>query len=115
MSESRIYNLNEVVLEKIRGDLTTGVFGHSLIPSGFSSVKAVITEVAPNGEFPLHRDEYHHVFYVLSGTGTGQVGDNHYAMKQGTIVEIPAGTLHAYKNTSDEKLVLFTMNIPLIT
>ncbi len=113
MKESRIYNINEINMTGIRKDLTKNISGHSIIPQDLTSTKVVITKVEQNGEFSLHQDGYHHVFYFISGTGMGLIGSNEYAIRSGTIVEIPAGTPHSYKNTSEEPLLLVTINIPV--
>jgi mannose-6-phosphate isomerase-like protein (cupin superfamily) len=113
VKESRIYDMNKIDLIGIRKDLTEKISGHTLIPEGLTSTKVMITRVGPNGEFSPHQDDYHHVFYFISGTGVGQVGLEEYTIRPGTIVEVPAGTLHAYKNTSDEPLFLVTINIPV--
>ncbi|MDF1540058.1 MAG: cupin domain-containing protein [Candidatus Thorarchaeota archaeon] len=113
MKEIGIYNMNEISMNEIRKDLTKNISGHSLIPEGLTSTKVVITKVGYDGEFSMHQDGYHHIFYFISGTGIGRVGSDEYIIRPGTIVEVPAGTLHSYKNTSEEPLFLVTINIPV--
>lgn len=113
MKTSRIYNLNDEIMSEIRKELTEKISGHSLIPEGLSTTRVAITKVDADGEFSIHRDMYHHVLYCFSGIGVGLIDTEEYDFRPGTIVEIPAGTPHGYKNTSDEPLFLVTINIPV--
>jgi quercetin dioxygenase-like cupin family protein len=107
-----IYDLTEREWNPLRGDFTRGVFGKSLVPEGLSDVRVVLTRVAASGEFPGHRDPYHHVFCFLAGEGTGWLGGESYEIHPGKVVQVPAGVDHGYRNTGKEDLVLLTLNIP---
>lgn len=113
MIENRIYDLHGEEWKAVRGDLTKRVFGKSLIPRNLGEIQIVWTKVEPNGEFPRHKDPYHHVFYFLKGQGEGWLGNETYEIKPGTVVEIPAGELHGYKNTGENDITLLTVNIPI--
>jgi len=113
MIKKRAYELKELEWKALRKDLTKGVFGKALIPGELTDVKIALTRVEAGGEFTLHKDPYHHVFYFISGRGEGWLGDETYEIKPGLVVEVPAGEMHGYKNTGEEDLVLLTVNIPL--
>lgn len=113
MLQKRVYNLNKLEWKALRKDLTNGVFSKSLIPEELTDVKIVLTRVEPGGEFTIHQDPYHHIFYFIEGRGEGRLGDVFYEINSGLVVEVPAGELHGYKNTSEEDLLLFTVNIPI--
>jgi mannose-6-phosphate isomerase-like protein (cupin superfamily) len=109
--EKRLFRPEESQWEALRKDVTKGVYAMSLLQAVHQEVKAAVIRVSPGGEFPLHKDPYHHIFYFLKGTGEGFMGDDTFAIAQGLVAEIPAGTLHAYKNTGQEELVLIALNI----
>lgn len=113
MFQGRVYDLTESSFIPTRKDIAEKIVGVHLIPNGLSEVKVTLNQVEPGGEFPQHKDPYHHVFYFISGTGLGWLGDETYDIKPGRVVQVPAGVLHGYKNTSNETLQLITMNIPV--
>ncbi|MFQ5980077.1 MAG: cupin domain-containing protein [Candidatus Heimdallarchaeota archaeon] len=113
MIKNRVYDLHGVEWKPIRGDLAKKVFGKTLIPERLEEVQIVWTKVEPDGEFPRHKDPYHHILYFLIGQGEGWLGDEIYDIKPGTVVEIPAGESHGYKNTGEEDIILLTVNIPV--
>lgn len=107
-----VIDLSTVDWKRTREELTTNVFGKSLIPKEWSNVKVVLTTVKPGGEFKKHKDSYHHVFYFIKGEGLGFLGDKEYQIKPELKVLVPAGINHAYKNTGKEEMLLLTINIP---
>jgi mannose-6-phosphate isomerase-like protein (cupin superfamily) len=110
--KKRIYNVTDQEFTTTRKNLTTGVYGVSLIPDELSKTRVTLTKVEPNGVFSTHIDNYHHIFYFLQGHGIGYLDEEEYSIEPGLIVEIPAGTPHGYRNTSQENMLLITMNIP---
>jgi quercetin dioxygenase-like cupin family protein len=114
MSRSgRIIECAELPWQAIRPELTREVFGKSLISPQLTPVKAVLTKVAPGGEFASHRDAYHHLLYFLEGEGEGWLGQEGYAIRPGLAVEVPAGVEHGYRNDGEGDLLLLTLNIPV--
>ena len=113
MFQSCIYDLSEASFHPTRKDIAEHVAGVNLIPDGLSDVKIAITQVESGGEFPQHKDPYHHIFYFISGTGIGWVGKETYDIKPGRVVQVPAGVPHGYKNTSNQTLHLITLNLPV--
>jgi len=113
MLQKRAYKLKELEWTALRNDLTKGVFGKSLIPRELTDVKIVLTRVKPGGEFTIHKDPYHHVFYFIEGQGKVWLGDVSYKINPDLVVEVPAGEFHGYKNTGEEDLLLLTVNIPI--
>ena len=111
MIEKRIRVIKEQDFVPGRKSISKGVLTHSLIPDGLSNVNIILTRVAPGGESAPHRDDYHHILYFMKGVGKGCVDESNYAIKPGTVVEIPAGSLHSYQNTSREPLELLVVNI----
>ncbi len=72
----------------------------------------MLTKVVPGGKFSVHRDNYHHLFYFLSGEGIVQVEDKQVVARPGLTVRVEAGEMHAYENTGTEDLVLLSLNLP---
>lgn len=85
---------------------------NSLIPKDWSNVKILLTKVEPKGIFPLHIDDYHHVFYFIEGEGVLKIADKEYKIKPNLKVEISAGLEHGYENTGNTEMFLITVNIP---
>lgn len=56
----------------------------------------------PGATVPKHTNEIEHEQYVLSGTYTVGIGDEEYTVGEGDSLLIPAGTVHWYRNESDE-------------
>jgi mannose-6-phosphate isomerase-like protein (cupin superfamily) len=111
--KKRIRDITDQDFVATRKDLTEGVDGLDLIPDELSTIKVTLTRVMPQGEFSTHKDDYHHVFYFIEGKGKGLLGNEEYSIKPGRIVDVPAGTFHGYRNTSQKTMLLITMNIPV--
>lgn len=109
----RLIDLAELPWQAIRPELTSAVFGKSLLSPELTAVKAVLTRVAPGGEFNSHRDAYHHLLYFLEGEGEGWLGEERYLIRPGLAVEVPAGVEHGYRNGGQGDLLLLTLNIPV--
>lgn len=58
--------------------------------------------VSPGGHTPVHRHNYEHEVYVLSGRGLVRSGDTYRGFHPGTVVFLPRNELHQFKNTGDE-------------
>ncbi len=60
--------------------------------------------VAPGGHTPYHAHDWEHEVYVIAGTGmvVGENGEN--PLEPGTVVFIPGGEMHNFRNTGDEAL-----------
>jgi quercetin dioxygenase-like cupin family protein len=93
--------------------LTKGIRGKALAPKGTKDMDVTVTKVEPGGEFALHDDPYHHVFYVVQGKGEVCLGEDVYTLDAETVVEVPAGEVHAYRNKGGTEMILLTLNIPV--
>lgn len=61
------------------------------------------SEVPPGGGFPPHvHDQHEEAFYVLSGAIDYLVGDAWTAAVAGTVVFVPAGEPHGFRNSSEQ-------------
>jgi len=58
--------------------------------------------LAADSEVPRHTNDVEHVQYVVSGAYVVGIGDTEHAVRAGDAVHIPAGTVHWYRNGSDE-------------
>lgn len=108
-----VYRLEETDWKPIRPGMTKGIMGKALLPKGPKDIDVTVTRVAPGGEFSLHQDPYHHVFYVFQGTGEVRLGEDSYPIGPETVVEVPAEEVHAYRNNGDTEMILITLNIPV--
>ena len=108
--EPRLYDLAAEEWPLLRPDCTRAVAACSLLPAGWRAEKIAVARVAPGGEFFPHRDAYHHVFWFLAGEGEGRLGEDLYPIGPGTVAQVPAGTVHGYRNTGGSDLLLLTVN-----
>ena len=106
---AEVFQSDSVAWEPVRPAIAQGVYGRTLLADG---VKAVLTRVAPGGKFAMHKDNYAHLFYFLSGKGTVAIEDKQYEARAGLVVRVAAGEMHAYENTGAEDLVLLSLNLP---
>ncbi|WP_267641107.1 cupin domain-containing protein [Haloarchaeobius amylolyticus] len=57
----------------------------------------------PGSEVPKHTNEVEHEQYVLEGEYVVGIGDEEYRVEAGDSLLIPAGTVHWYRNESDQQ------------
>lgn len=113
IATKRVYHLGVSDWKLIRPEFTTGIEGKALVPKGTKDIDVTVTRVEPGGEFSLHVDPYHHVFYIFQGEGEVRLGEDLYPIGPETVVEVPAGEVHAYRNKGDTEMILLTVNIPV--
>ncbi|PYI93455.1 MAG: cupin domain-containing protein [Verrucomicrobia bacterium] len=65
---------------------------------------AYIVNARPGQGPPLHKHPYVEVAFTLEGCATITVGDEQREVKAGSIVVIPANTLHRFVNSGDTLL-----------
>jgi quercetin dioxygenase-like cupin family protein len=58
-----------------------------------------VIEVQPGGHTPKHTHPFEHENYVLEGEGRVLLGGEWHKVGPGSIVFVPADTLHTYENT----------------
>lgn len=56
-------------------------------------------EVAVGGNTPRHTHPYEHEVFVLEGSGTVLQGDQEFPLRPGTVVYVPPGLVHQFRNT----------------
>ncbi len=106
---SEAFDVASLDWQPVRLDVARGVSGKALLAG---EVRIVLTRVAPGGRFGLHRDDYAHLFYFLSGQGMVWVNDRQFSATPGLVVRVSAGDSHAYENTGEQDLMLISANIP---
>lgn len=111
MFKKQVKNVNGEEWNVPREELTSKVYGKTLLPRNVSVKKASLTTVYPGGKFSKHSDTYHHVFYYIQGIGVGWLEEQEYKIKPGVLVQVPAGISHGYKNTGERDMKLITFNI----
>lgn len=62
---------------------------------------------------PLHRHNWHtEIVYILSGSGIMQMGEEYHDVEPGQVITIPMGTAHGVEVTSEEPLVVLSVQSP---
>jgi mannose-6-phosphate isomerase-like protein (cupin superfamily) len=76
-------------------------------------IQLVIMTIPVDGEIgkEVHEDT-DQVLTFVSGTGEAVVGGKKKAIAQGDLVVVPAGTVHNFRNTGPNPLVLYTVYGP---
>lgn len=59
--------------------------------------------LAPGAEVPKHTNEVEHEQYVLAGEYVVGIEDEEFTVDAGDSLLVPAGTVHWYRNESDEE------------
>lgn len=67
--------------------------------------------LAAGGSVPEHTNDIEHEQYVLEGTYTVGIEETEYEVSAGDAIQIPAGTVHWYRNESDQT-VAFLCAVP---
>jgi quercetin dioxygenase-like cupin family protein len=109
----RVYHLEGSDWKPIRPEFTEGIVGKGLAPKETKNMDVTVTRVSPGGEFSLHVDPYHHVFYIFQGEGEVSLGEDLHPVGPQTVIEVPAGEVHAYRNKGNTEMILLTLNIPV--
>ncbi len=108
---SQVREIASLEWQPVRPEVTSGIYGRTLLDG---KVKVVLTRVVPGGKFSMHRDNYGHLFYFLSGAGNVWVSGKQFAAHAGLVVQVIAGEDHAYENTGHEDLMLISLNLPVL-
>jgi quercetin dioxygenase-like cupin family protein len=95
--------------QPVRPELTAGITGKLLLDG---ATKVMLTRVAPGGVFRPHRDNYGHLFHILSGQALAKVEAQEYRLAAGMALQVDAGELHGYENCGEEELLLVSLNLP---
>jgi quercetin dioxygenase-like cupin family protein len=84
-----------------------------LIGSHYSMLfSAQLTKFGPGGGSPLHHHNYNHAFYFLTGSGCMRMDGQRWDVKPGTLVKVPANSVHSVTNTGDQDLVFLVIYDP---
>jgi len=75
--------------------------------------QVVVMSIPPRGEIGLEtHTELDQVLVVVEGTGTVTLDGDDRVIGPGTLIQVPAGTLHNVVNTGPEDLRLYTVYAP---
>jgi quercetin dioxygenase-like cupin family protein len=110
--DMKCVHYSEVPAENPAGD-TKGVTVRWLISEedGAPHFYMRLFEIAPGGYSPLHRHEWEHEIYVLSGNGEAVGEEERYELRPGTVLYILPRETHQLRNTGD-RLLRFLCLVP---
>jgi mannose-6-phosphate isomerase-like protein (cupin superfamily) len=87
-------------------------FFREVIATGPHS-QVVVMSIPPGGEIGLEtHTELDQVLVVVDGKGVAELGNDTRAIDAGTLIQVPAGTLHNVVNTGTMDLRLYTVYAP---
>ena len=73
----------------------------------------VVMSIPPGGEIGEETHKYtEQTLFFLSGTGSGLLDGETFAIGPGVVVVVTAGTRHNFRNTGSEDLKLYTVYAP---
>jgi len=72
-------------------------------------ITVIIEEIAPGDRIPLHTHPVNEVMVIVTGTPDVTLGDDTRRVGPGTVVFIPAGTVHGTRNASSEPVGVHAM------
>jgi len=74
--------------------------------------QVVIMSVEPGDDIGEETHDVDQILYFVAGKGEAVLDGKKSAIAKGSLVAVPAGTLHNFVNTGDEPLKLFTVYSP---
>lgn len=73
-----------------------------------------VFELQPEKESPFHKHENEHEAFVLAGSGEIETDENTVKLKKGSVLFVPAGENHRFRNTGlDVLLFIDVIKFPL--
>ena len=63
-----------------------------------------VFEVEPGGHTPLHKHDWEHEVFVLSGVGIVVDPSGEHEVKSGDVIFVPGGEEHQFRNEGDKAL-----------
>lgn len=95
---------------RVMGDLITFKLRAGETGGAFTLFEGL---VAPGGGEPVHYHECEdETFYVLAGQATFLLGDMWNQAGAGSVIYIPRGTVHGFRNAGESELRLLVLNTP---
>lgn len=82
-----------------------------IVTEGEGGIANVHVVCVTKGEAHLHR-AYDEIYYILSGTGILEMDSIQYHIRPGSVVVIPAGTVHAVTSENDTPLEFIIFGTP---
>ena len=86
-------------------------FTGRVFPSDTGS-EVVLLELETGKNLAIHVTKMDVIFFVLSGTGSLQVGDQSIPVSAGSILDSPKGVPHGASNTGNGPLRLLVIKLP---
>jgi len=95
---------------RVMGDLITFKLRARDTGGAFTLFEGV---VAPGGAEPIHLHEREdETFYVLAGQVAFLIGGEWRAAPVGSVIYVPRGTVHGFRNIGETEARLLTLNVP---
>jgi quercetin dioxygenase-like cupin family protein len=69
-------------------------------------------EIEPGGKVPMHSHEQEEVYYIVSGKGDIQLGQEQSPVHEGCAVYIPPNVEHELRNTGTAHMVMIFVYAP---
>lgn len=108
VSSMPVNRTEDVPFEEYTGQSASGVKIQRLISEApnFNMRRFVVDRT---GYTPLHKHDYEHEVYVLSGRGVVTEEGKRKKLEAGSVVYVPPNITHQFKNTGREPLVFLCL------
>jgi mannose-6-phosphate isomerase-like protein (cupin superfamily) len=94
------------------GQLVEKAWGQEYILTQQSYHAGKYLKVKPDHQCSLHKHPVKgETWFVKSGNGLAQVGQDLKKLRVGAVINIPPGTFHRFINTGDEELVILEVSM----
>ncbi|UCE19999.1 MAG: cupin domain-containing protein [Gemmatimonadota bacterium] len=109
-----VKHLDEIPIHTVTMHGAEGVKVRRLISDldGAEHFAMRLFELEPGGHTPLHTHDWEHEIYILDGTGIVHYEGQDYPMTSGTVLLVPGGKEHRFRNTGQTPL-RFLCIVPL--
>lgn len=102
----KVVHYEQVPAEPVKMEGAVGCQIRCLVgePDGAPSFSMRQFEVAVGGHTPRHTHGYEHEVFVLEGSGVVIEGDREHALRPGTVIYVPPGQVHQFRNSGSSPL-----------
>jgi mannose-6-phosphate isomerase-like protein (cupin superfamily) len=107
-----VFHLNDVPGTKFPAGRLTRVLAGPGAPAEPDHFVMGYVTIYPGGEVPAHAHSQEEVYFIISGSGTMELGEERTPVEAGSYVAIRPGQEHCLRNTAQQELVMLFCYAP---
>jgi len=103
-----VANIKDIEQKEIAGEGIKNVLKQVPIgpEQGWKDHILRVFTVKPEGHTPRHSHDWEHINYVISGSGTLEIGGQKHKLETGHFAVVPPNTAHQYSNDGNQDFVM---------